>query len=124
MKKKRTNLLNYLVARRMMSGMSQEAVAERIGVTQSMYSKFESGKAKLDTDALGNLLVELELEVVPTDTVSREEIAFTIHKLFKDNQSVSRIRSIVQFLDGVIKEYNEDMQKISPHKFMVEQAQA
>jgi len=125
MKKKRsTNLLNYLVARRMMSGLSQESVAISIGVTQGMYSKFESGKSKLDMDAQSKLFELLELEVVPTDTISREEIAFTIHKLFKDNESVSRIRSIVQFLDGIIKEYNEDLYKLSPHKFIAPQAEA
>ena len=117
--KRKTPLLNQLVARRMMSGYSQELVADSIGVTQGQFSKFESSKAKLPIEALDKLMEILELEVVPTDTISREEIAFTIHKLFKDNESVSRVRSIIQFLDGVIKEYNEEMEKKAPHKFLV-----
>jgi len=118
--KRKTPLLNQLVARRMVAGYSQDSVADYIGVNQSQYSKFESGKSKLPIEALDKLMEMLELEVVPTDTVSREEIAFTIHKLFKDNESVSRIRSLIQFLDGVIKEYKDELSKKGPHKFMVE----
>lgn len=121
--KRKVPLLNQLVARRMISGYSQDSVAEQIGVTQSTYSKFESGKSKLPIDALDKLLDILELEVVPTDTVSREEIAFTIHKLFADNESVSRVRSIIQFLDGVIKEYKDELDKKGPHKFIVKDSE-
>jgi transcriptional regulator with XRE-family HTH domain len=119
--KRKTPLLNLLVARRMMSGYSQEAIAEELGVTQSSYSKFESGKAKLPIQTIDKLMQLLELEVVASDTISREEIAFIIHKLFKDNESVSRIRSIVQFLDGIIKEYRVELDKKGPHKFIAKQ---
>jgi transcriptional regulator with XRE-family HTH domain len=48
---------------RMEKGIKQEGMAEKIGISQSTYSRYESGCTRITTDILDKIAIELRMSV-------------------------------------------------------------
>ena len=55
-----------LISRRLAAGLSQREMAERLGVSQSMVAKLETGRARLTVDTLHRLAATLGVDFVIT----------------------------------------------------------
>jgi transcriptional regulator with XRE-family HTH domain len=111
-------ILKEIVRKRHELGYSQDFMARKLWITQSQYSKIESGSAKLSTERMSQIFQVLEIELAHKDTRSRREMAFLIHKLFSESESINRIRSVVLHLDEIIKEYRKELDELGPHHFI------
>ncbi len=118
---RKSNVLGTVHARRNQMGFSQEYMADELGLTQGQYSKIESGYSKVSNEVLSEIFDLLGLEVVPSDTVDKREVAHIVHRLFSNNESVSRIRSVIDMLDGIVKEYKGELDELGPHHFINEE---
>lgn len=69
--------------------LSAKAVAERVGVSQQQFSRYENGLCKIDVDML--FLIAKELNVTPTaflpSPLNEDPIASSSAKLFWSAQS-------------------------------------
>ncbi len=117
-------ILREIVRKRNELGFSQDYMARKLWITQSQYSKIESGNAKVSTERLCEMFDLLDIELANKDTRSRRELAFIVHKLFAESESINRIRGVVLHLDEIIKEYRGDLDQLGPHHFINSESDA
>ena len=82
-------ILREIVRKRNELGFSQDYMARKLWITQSQYSKIESGNAKVSTERLCEMFDLLDIELANKDTRSRRELAFIVHKLFAGKAKAS-----------------------------------
>lgn len=82
------HLLGELKAARKQKKLSQEALAEKVGIPQSHLSKIEGGSVDIQTSSLIELArnLELELMLIPKQLVLAVRSIVSSHDLHSDNE--------------------------------------
>ncbi len=85
---------------RELRGFSQENIAQRLGITQTTYSRIESNQSKLDTSLLSKLAKELG--VTTADILSTEPTLVNFSP-GRNSQNVDREESFFAFQKDLIE---------------------
>ena len=89
--------------------ISQAAMAERLGVTQSYYSQMESGKRNIDFEVAGKIcdILEIILEIGPQEYSSFCAVDNTANNLLENAARCGASLSIGEMLTGKIEQKSE-----------------